>query len=93
MKLVFTRDKGREKVLANSKRLKALEENNVLRKVFIKKETSPLIRKENGRLYRKLQTLKAENPDDQHKYKLEKGKLKCEDIILDEFNIIKSLFL
>ena len=92
-KLVFTCDEVGNRVLSNSRKLKELDEDDVLRKVFIKRETSPLTRKENDRLYKKLQKLKEEIPNDRYKYKLEKGKLKCDNAVLDEFNITKSLFL
>ena len=40
-----------------------------------------------------IQKLKEENLNGRYKYKLEKGKLKCDNAVLDKFNITKSLFL
>ena len=45
-KVVFTSSEEKNKVMSNTKTLKNLEENNVLRKVFIKYESIPLARKE-----------------------------------------------
>ena len=89
-KLVFTSNESKQQVMSNSKKLNKLDANNVLRKVFIKNERTPLARKENDRLYNKLRTLRGDNPDIQ--YKIEKGKLMQGDQVIDEYNISNSIF-
>ena len=91
-KLVFSTADAKRKVISNSKKLSDLEENNPLRKVFIKNESTPLTRKENERLYKKLFKLKEKDPDNRDEYKIIKGKLMCRNTIVDEFNIAKSFF-
>ena len=53
-KVVFTSTASKNDIMLNTKKLKNLPEGNLLRKVFIKNETTPLARKENDRLYSKL---------------------------------------
>ena len=91
-KLFFTCNDTKNKLLSNTKKLKNLDENHVLRKVFIKNETTPLIRKENDRLYTNMKKLKDENPIDRDKFKILKGKLMHGDNIIDEFNMNNSIF-
>ena len=62
-KLVFTCDEARNKVLSSSRKLKELDEDDVLRKVFIKRDTSPLTRKENDCLYKKTPKVKRRKPE------------------------------
>ena len=76
--------------MENKGKLHKLEENNTLRKIYIKNETTPLVRKENDRLYTKLRNLKAEHPD--NVFKIMKGKLMEGERIIDEFNINNSIF-
>ena len=90
-KLVFTSNEVKRHILLGSKKLNLLERYDVRRKIFIKNETTPLVRKENDRLYKKLKELKNENPNAEHRYKITKGKLMKDDHIIGEFNIANSI--
>ena len=91
-KVTFTCSESKKKVMSNSKKLKELEVDNLLRKVYIKNESTPLVRKENDRLFTKLRKLKEDNPGDADKYKIVKGKLMDGINVIDEFNISNSIF-
>ena len=64
-KVVFTYSESKKKMMSNSKKLKDLKKDNLLRKVYIKNGSTPLIR--NDRLYSKA---KQDNPQDSDKYKI-----------------------
>ena len=49
-------------IMQGSKKLNELDAGNRLWKVFIKNETTPLVRKENDRLYKTLRKLRKDNP-------------------------------
>ena len=73
--------------MTNKSKLRRLEENNPLRRIFIKNETSPLARKETDRLYTKMKKLKEEDTEGERDYKILRGKLLDGENIIDEFNI------
>ena len=91
--LGFTNTNAKKNILQNSKKLNGLQEDNVLRKVFIKNEQTPLTRKENSRIYGEFKKLKElHEADESQKVKLEKGKLYLNDEVVDEFNLSNQLF-
>ena len=63
-----------------------------MRKVFIKNEQTPLMRKENTRLYNEFKKLEETHKDDRDmKVKLERGKLLLNDRQVDEFSLANQL--
>ena len=78
--------------MKNKAKLKTLEETSPLRRVFIKNEDTPLVRKENDRLYTKIKELKENNPAKAKEFRITKGKLMEGTNVLDEFNINNSIF-
>ena len=82
----------RDMLCKEVKKLNDLGTGNTLRKVFIKNETTPLVRKENDRIYTKLRKLREDNPGETEKFKIVKGKLMDGNTVLDEFNINNSIF-
>ena len=91
--LGFTNANAKKNILQNSKKLNGLSEENVLRKVFIKSEQTPLTRKENSRIYGEFKKLKdTHEADESQKVKLEKGKLYLNDEVVDEFSLLNQLF-
>ena len=59
----------------DDEKLKTIEETDPLRKVFIKNEETPLVRKENDRLYTKMKELQENNPEKAKDFRITKGKL------------------
>ena len=91
--LCFTDFTKRKSVLDNSKNLNQLGETHVVKKVFIKAEQTSLTRKENSRLYTEFKKLQeTHNEDENMKVVLEKGKLRINDEVVDEFNLSNQLF-
>ena len=75
-------------------KFKTLEENNYLRRIFLKNDDPPLTRKENERLQGKMKQLRdLEDPiDPENKYYIKKGTLFKNNEPLDEFNLNNQLF-
>ena len=75
-------------------KFKTLNQENYLRKVFLKNDDPPLTRKENERLGAKMKQMREdEDPDHpQNKYYIKKGKLYKNDEEIDEFNLNNQLF-
>ena len=93
-RLSFNDSDSRKTILKNAKLLGNCEENDSIRKVFVRCEDPPLTRKENRRLSDKLKKLKAElEPgDEETKIKLSKGKLYRNQTVIDEFNLSNQIF-
>ena len=77
--------------MKNKLKLRAREEADSLRKVFLWNENLPMYRKENDRLYSKLSKLK-DDPENDGMYKIDNRKLLRGDEVLDEFNLVNSIF-
>ena len=91
--LSFSNVDARKKILDNSKNLNGLSDDNVLKKVYVKSEQTPLTRKENSRLWGEFKRLQESHRDDVTKrIKLEKGKLYLNDDVVDEFSLTNQLF-
>ena len=65
-----------------------------MKKVWIKNEDTPLQKKENDRLYKKLRELRAEEDEDEpeNTYRIKGGKLYKNNEIIDTFNLDNQLF-
>ena len=80
-------------ILKNSKSLGQCEDTDSIRKVFIRSEDPPLTRKENRRLSDKLRELKQSlEPGSGVLYKLYKGELLRNDVVVDKFNLSNQIF-
>ena len=91
--LGFTNTVARKSILDNSKELNKLGEDNVLKKVYVKSEQTPLTRKENSRLYGEFKKLQETHKDDENmKVVLQKGKLYLNDEVVDEYSLSNQLF-
>ena len=91
--LEFNDSAVKDSLVKKSKMLKDLDENNTLKKVYIKNEQTPLTRKENTRLYGEFQKLlEAHRGDRNNRVRLDKGKLTLNDNIVDEFNLANQIF-
>ena len=76
-------------------KFKDLPADSPLKKVFLKNEDTPLQKKENDRLFKKMRDLRAqeENPDDPaNLYKIRSGKLYQNEEVIDTFNLENQLF-
>ena len=64
-------------IMTDKVNLRNLNEDNVMRKIFVKNESSPFTQKENNRLYTKMRKLKDDNliSDGNNEYIIIKGKL------------------
>ena len=83
----------KDKIMKNKKeKLKDLDEEHSYRRIFINNDSSPLNRKENDRLSKKLYNLKRQNEGNGDVYKMEKGKLYKNRDVIDQFNIANSIF-
>ena len=82
----------KESIMKNKLKLRALGEADPLRKVFLRNENSSMYRKGNDRLYSKLCKLKEDDPENDGMYKIDNRKLLRGDEVLDEFNLVNSIF-
>ena len=73
-------------IITNAKKLKNL--NNT--KIYIKRDEPYYSRKENASLRKKRYDLSQENRDDN--FKIEKGKLYHNDIVVDKFDLNNQIF-
>ena len=77
-------------------KFKDLDEENYLRKIFLKNDDPPLTRKEHERLNNKMKELREQeraNPDEpQNRYYIKKGTLYKNEEAIDEFNLNNQLF-
>ena len=83
------------KIFKGCVKLKDLNPDNYLKKIFIKNDDPPLTRKENERLYIKLKELREKEDKDnpENRYYIKKGKLyKNGGDVVDEFNLSNQLF-
>lgn len=85
----------KKKIFEGCRKFKNLPLISPLKKVFLKNEDTPLQKKENDRLYRKMRDLRAaeEDPDNPtNKYIIRSGKLYKNEEVLDTFNLENQLF-
>ena len=77
-------------------KFKGLDEQNYLRKIFLKNDDPPLTRKEHERLSSKMKELREQEQADpgepQNRYYIKKGVLYKNDELIDEFNLNNQLF-
>jgi hypothetical protein len=89
----FTNINRKKNILDNSKKLNGLAEDNLLKKVYVKNEQTPLTRKENSRIYGEFKKLQQTHEGDETKQvKLERGKLYLNGDVVDEFSLTNQLF-
>ena len=71
-----------------------MPDESPLRKVWIKNEDTPLQKKENDRLYKKLRDLRAEEDEGapENTYRIRGGKLFKNNEVIDTFNLENQLF-
>ena len=87
----------KSKLFKGCSKFKGLNDDNFLKKIFIKNDDPPLTRKENQRLYGVVKELR-EKEDPGHpanRYRIKKGKvIKNDDEtqVIDEFNLSNQLF-
>ena len=77
------------------KKFKDLPAGSPLKKVFLKNEDTPLQKKENDRLFKKMRDLRAEEEDPDNPtnvYKIRSGKLYKNEEVVDTFNLENQLF-
>ena len=93
-KIVFDDYNSKMGIVKNCKKLANLNEENPLRKIYVRFDDPPLTRKENKRLSDKRYQLarEAEETGSGDVYKLEKGKLLKNDAQIDEFNLSNQIF-
>ena len=80
-------------ILRNSKKLGEINENDAIRKVFIRCEDPPIARKENKRpadIFRTLQN--SLEPGNTTIYKLSRGKLLRDEAVIDQFDLSNQIF-
>ena len=84
----------KSKIFKGCAKFKNLNDQDYLRKIFLKNDDPPLTRKENERLHNKMKELREqEDPDlPQNKYFIKKGTLYKNDEAIDEFNLNNQLF-
>ena len=85
----------KKKIFAGCSKFKNLPEQSPLKKVFLKNEDTPLQKKENDRLFKKMRELRAaeEDPDNPaNVYKIRSGKLYKNEEVVDTFNLENQLF-
>ena len=69
--------------------------DSLIKKVFLKNEDTPLQKKENDRLFKKMRDLRdaEEDPDNPaNTYRIRSGKLFKNDEVIDTFNLENQLF-
>ena len=69
-KVKFNDNDTKEKVVTGAKELKKLNDENAMRKIFIKWDQPPLTNKENNRLFSKMISLRNEDNDETNEYKI-----------------------
>ena len=92
LKVTFEKRTMRDKVLKNSNKLKEQDEESVYRKIFLKKDTHPEVRKEEKRLYEvfKAEKNKAENVDKEVIFDRKTRVVTVNDEEVDRFKLFSS---
>ena len=80
------------KVMKDAKNIGDLDDEHLLRKVFIRYDQPPLTNKENQRLYNKLRDMRTADVNNEHTYKITRGVLFQGTVEVDRFNISNQLF-
>ena len=94
-KITCTSVDVKKKIFAGCSKFKLLPQESPLKKVFLKNEDTPLQKKENDRLFKKMRDLRAaeEDPDNPiNTYKIRSGKLYKNEEVVDTFNLENQLF-
>ena len=85
----------KKKIFEGCRKFKDLLVDSPIKKVFLKNEDTPLQKKENDRLFKKMRDLRAaeDNPDEPvNVYRLRSGKLFKKEEVIDTFNLENQLF-
>ena len=90
IKISFHDKEKKDTIMEKKTNLKNLNDNDPLKKVYIKNDQPPLTNKENNRLRVKAREIRNANPDDI--VKIDKGKLYHNNIVVDEFNLANQIF-
>ena len=92
--LITVKDSKKKKdLLTKCKKLKDLGETHAFKKVFIRYEQTPLMRKENTRLWDEYKKLNDTHKNDENmKVRLEKGKLFLNADVVDQFSLTNQIF-
>ena len=86
----------KKKIFEGCRKFKDLPPVSPLKKVFLKNEDTPLQKKENDRLFKKMRDLRAaeEDPDNPtNMYRIRSGKLYKNEEVVDTFNLENQLFV
>ena len=94
-KILCSSNNIKKNIFQGCKKFKDVDAASPLKKVFLKNEDTPLQKKENDRLFKKMRDLREEEEDVNNPvniYKIRFGKLLKNDEVIDTFNLENQLF-